>query len=98
MDSRELLIIINLKTIQTRLILSIEDIKENNPKRVDLIKPMQESLNDLNIGIAELQSLTTKTELLQAECSALRIERENNQSEIIKLRKTIESLMKHATL
>lgn len=47
METSILLAQIDLKTTILKLETSLQDIKDNNPKRTDLIDSMKQSLNDL---------------------------------------------------
>lgn len=47
METNILLAKIDLRTTILKLELSLQDIKDNNPKRTDLIDSMEQSLNDL---------------------------------------------------
>ena len=47
METSILLAQIDLKTTILKLETSLQDIKDNNPKRTDLIDSMEQSLNDL---------------------------------------------------
>lgn len=47
METNILLAQIDLKTTILKLETSLQDIKDNNPKRNDLIDSMEQSLNDL---------------------------------------------------
>lgn len=47
METNILLAKIDLRTTILKLELSLQDIKNNNPKRTDLIDSMEQSLNDL---------------------------------------------------
>jgi hypothetical protein len=47
METNILLAQIDLKTTILKLETSLQDIKDNNPKRTDLIDSMEQSLNDL---------------------------------------------------
>ncbi len=45
--TRELLASVAIKTIETKMKLSLEDIEKNNPQRLDLIGSLRESLEDV---------------------------------------------------
>ena len=47
METNILLARIDLRTTILKLKTSVQDIKDNNPKRTDLIDSMEQSLNDL---------------------------------------------------
>jgi rRNA maturation protein Nop10 len=49
--------LLNLYTLRDSIRVSLEDIKTNNPHRVDLIEPMQKHLDNLKNAIFVFQEL-----------------------------------------
>ena len=94
----ELITLVNLRTISTRLRISIEDIKHNHPSRTDLIIPMQQSEIDLNIGIAELQNTYYDRKQYREQAEMLSRYNMQLQEEIRNLRILVDRLTEDAKM
>lgn len=77
METNILLAQIDLKTTILKLEISLQDIKDNNPKRTDLIDSMEQSLNDLmNVSKTFIEM---EKELQLQHHRIMTLERLNNQ-------------------
>ena len=77
METNILLAKIDLRTIILKLESSLQDIKDNNPKRTDLIDSMEQSLNDL-INISKT-FVAMEKELQLQHHRLMTLERLNNE-------------------
>lgn len=77
METNILLAKIDLRTTILKLELSLQDIKNNNPKRTDLIDSMEQSLNDL-INISKT-FVAMEKELQLQHHRIMTLERLNNE-------------------
>ncbi len=77
METNILLARINLRTTILKLETSLQDIKDNNPKRTDLIDSMEQSLNDL-INISKT-FVAMEKELQIQHHRIMTLERLNNE-------------------
>ena len=77
METNILLAKIDLRTTILKLELSLQDIKDNNPKRTDLIDSMEQSLNDL-INVSKT-FVAMEKELQLQHHRIMTLERLNNE-------------------
>jgi hypothetical protein len=77
METSILLAQIDLKTTILKLETSLQDIKDNNPKRTDLIDSMEQSLNDL-INVSKT-FVAMEKELQLQHHRIMTLERLNNE-------------------
>ena len=77
METSILLAQIDLKTTILKLETSLQDIKDNNPKRTDLIDSMEQSLNDL-INVSKT-FVSMEKELQLQHHRIMTLERLNNE-------------------
>lgn len=77
METNILLAKIDLRTTILKLETSLQDIKDNNPKRTDLIDSMEQSLNDL-INISKT-FVAMEKELQLQHHRIMTLERLNNE-------------------
>ena len=77
METNILLARIDLRTTILKLETSLQDIKDNNPKRTDLIDSMEQSLNDL-INISKT-FVAMEKELQIQHHRIMTLERLNNE-------------------
>jgi len=77
METSILLAQIDLKTTILKLEASLQDIKDNNPKRIDLIDSMEQSLNDL-INVSKT-FVSMEKELQLQHHRIMTLERLNNE-------------------
>jgi hypothetical protein len=77
METNILLAKIDLRTTILKLESSLQDIKDNNPKRTDLIDSMEQSLNDL-INISKT-FVAMEKELQLQHHRIMTLERLNNE-------------------
>jgi len=77
METSILLAQIDLKTTILKLKASLQDIKDNNPKRIDLIDSMEQSLNDL-INVSKT-FVSMEKELQLQHHRIMTLERLNNE-------------------
>ncbi len=77
METSILLAQIDLKTTILKLKTSLQDIKDNNPKRTDLIDSMEQSLNDL-MNVSKI-FVAMEKELQLQHHRIMTLERLNNE-------------------
>ena len=77
METNILLAKIDLRTTILKLELSLQDIKNNNPKRTDLIDSMEQSLNDL-MNVSKI-FVAMEKELQLQHHRIMTLERLNNE-------------------
>jgi hypothetical protein len=94
--TRELLASVAIKTIETKMKLSLEDIEKNNPQRLDLIGSLRESLEDVYTvmnymdEIKENLRIEAKTSFRLADLNAeLRMKLAKREEELIDLKREI---------
>jgi len=87
---------IAFNTTITKMNLSLDDIKENNPNRLDLINSMTETLNDIKyaqasfLALEENWRLECKTSFRMAQNSVhLQTQVNNLQDEIVDLNREL---------
>ena len=92
--TRELLASVAIKTIETKMKLSLEDIEKNNPQRVDLIESLRESLEDVHTVMNYMDELKdnlrveAKTSFRLADLNAeLRMKLAKREEELIDLQR-----------
>ena len=94
--TRELLASVAIRTIETKMKLSLEDIEKNNPQRVDLIESLRESLEDVHTVMNYMDELKdnlrveAKTSFRLADLNAeLRMKLAKREEDLIDLQREI---------
>ena len=88
---------IALNTIETKMTLSLDEIKTNNPNRTDLIESLEDSLRDVQsiknfVGeLVENWQIECKTSFRLAQANAeLRVALDKREEEIIDMQREVK--------
>lgn len=89
---------IALNTTETKLKMSLAEIIEKHPKREDLIKSMDESLDDVHKIQAVFHWLREKRETYEIDMHKMQQENDNLNWEIKKLRKELQDIKNNLSI
>jgi regulator of replication initiation timing len=89
---------LNLEHIKLRMQLSLDEIKQKRPDRLDYIKPMTESIYDLHKAIYFIQQIEELQKLFIKENHQLNIDLAKANLRLSGLEKQNQILLENATL
>lgn len=89
---------IAIKTTETKVKLSLEEIKEKHPGREDIIKSMSETLNDVRLVKETLTFLSEKYDVSDLILHKQSVDIQNLRAENERLKTEVENVKKNLTL
>ena len=89
---------LNISNVIIKINLTLDEIREKSPNRIDYIKPMEQSIKDLNYSYEVLNELEAEWRISRQRNLDLELVILNQQIEIDKMRKEIEMCNKNLEL
>ena len=89
---------LNISNVIIKINLTLDEIREKSPNRIDYIKPMEQSIKDLNYSYEVLNELEAEWRISRQRNLDLELVILNQQIEIDKMIKEIEMCNKNLEL